>query len=213
MDLPVSSIVANLYMEYLEQKALSTAPHPCGWPLSSTRRSTNKTSFNTSTVLTLPSGLQWRTTRRMGPSPSWTPLSNLRLMVAYPSLCTGNPHIQTSTCSGIVIIISQLSLVSSILSTIGSKQCAASLSYSNKKRTTSGSISLNANILNGIWTRWRKDLASQPMRLLMGLITKASLLPKLSPTKFKLRSTLSYPIHKVFVKVSKGSMVDGAYRH
>ena len=28
MGLPVSSIVANLYMEYLEQKALSTAPHP-----------------------------------------------------------------------------------------------------------------------------------------------------------------------------------------
>ena len=25
---PVSPIVANLYMEYLEQKALSTAPHP-----------------------------------------------------------------------------------------------------------------------------------------------------------------------------------------
>ena len=50
-------------------------------PLSSTRRSTNKASFNTLTVLTLPLGLQWRTTRRMGPSPSWTPLSNLRLMV------------------------------------------------------------------------------------------------------------------------------------
>ena len=58
---PVSPIVANLYMEYLEQKALTTAPHPLGsgtglWmiPLSSTRKSTNKASFNTSTVLTLP---------------------------------------------------------------------------------------------------------------------------------------------------------------
>ena len=32
MGSPVSPIVANLYMEYLEQKALSTAPHPpsCG---------------------------------------------------------------------------------------------------------------------------------------------------------------------------------------
>ena len=61
MDSPVSPIVANLYMEYLEQKALSTAPYPPGsstgmWmiPLSSTRKSTNKASFNTSTVLTLP---------------------------------------------------------------------------------------------------------------------------------------------------------------
>ena len=51
MGSPVSPIVANLYMEYLEQKALSTAPHPPGsgagmWmtPLSSTRE-TNKQSF------------------------------------------------------------------------------------------------------------------------------------------------------------------------
>ena len=54
MGSPVSPIVANLYMEYLEQKALSTAPHPPSsgagmWmtPLSSTRRPTNKASFNT----------------------------------------------------------------------------------------------------------------------------------------------------------------------
>ena len=54
MGSPVSPIVANLYMEYLEQKALSTAPTPLGsgtglWmtPLSSTRKSTNKASFNT----------------------------------------------------------------------------------------------------------------------------------------------------------------------
>ena len=107
MGSPVSAIVANLYMEYLEHKVLSTAPHTPGsdtgmWmtPLSSTRRSTNKASFNTLTVLTLPLSLQWRTTRRMGPSPSWTPLSNLRLMAHYPSLCTGNLHTLTSTYRG-----------------------------------------------------------------------------------------------------------------
>ena len=62
MGSPVSPIVANLYMEYLEQKALSTATHPplgsgTGmWitPLSSTRKPINKASFNISTVLTLP---------------------------------------------------------------------------------------------------------------------------------------------------------------
>ena len=61
MGSPVSPIVANLYMESLEQKALSTAPHPPDsgagmWmiPLPSTRKSTNKAFFNTSTVLTLP---------------------------------------------------------------------------------------------------------------------------------------------------------------
>ena len=118
MGSPVSPIVANLYMEYLEQKALSTAPHPLGsgtglWmiPLSSTRKSINNASSNTSIVLTLPKSLQWRTTRRIGPSPSWTPLLNQRLMAHYPSLCTGNPHTLTSNYTGIVTITSQTSLV------------------------------------------------------------------------------------------------------
>ena len=60
MGFPVSPIVANLYMEYLEQNALRHCPTPPGsgagmWmtPLSSTRKSTNKASFNTSAVLTL----------------------------------------------------------------------------------------------------------------------------------------------------------------
>ena len=115
-------------------KSSKYCPQPLGFgaclwmtPLSSTRRSTNKTSFNTSIVLTLPSGLEWRTTRRMGPSPSWTPLSNQRLMVVYPSLCTGNPYTQTSTYSGIATITSQPNSVSSIPSPIGPKQCAAGL--------------------------------------------------------------------------------------
>ena len=53
MGSPVSPIVANLYMEYSEQKALSTAHHPPSsgggmWmtPLSSTRKPINKASFN-----------------------------------------------------------------------------------------------------------------------------------------------------------------------
>ena len=124
-------------------------------------------------------------------------------MVAYPSLFTGKPHIQTSTCSGIVTTTSQPSLVSSILSLKGPKQCAASLSYSSKKRTTSGRLSLNTNILNGLWTKWRKDLTSLPVRSLMGLITKALQLPKLSSAKFKLRATLSYLHTRSLLKYQK----------
>ena len=181
-------------------------------PLSSTRRPTNKASFNTSTVLTLPSGSQWRTTRRMGPSPSWTPLSNQRLMVAYQSLCTGNPHKQTSTYHGIVTITSQPNVGSSTPSLIGPKQWPASLSCSNKKRTISGRLSLNANIASGLWTRRRKDSTGLPVRPLMGLTTKALQVPKLSPVELKPRVTLSYPTHKVFVKVSKRSVVDMAFK-
>ena len=92
------------------------------------------------------------------------------------------------------------------------KQCAASLSCSNRKRFTSGRLSLNANIPNGLWTRWRKDSTGLPVRLLMGLITMAPQLPKLPPMKSKLRVTLSYPTYKVFVKASKRSVVDLAFK-
>ena len=60
MGSPVSPIVANLYMEYLETKSSKHCPPPPSsgtgmWmtPLSSTRKLTNKASCNTSTVLTL----------------------------------------------------------------------------------------------------------------------------------------------------------------
>ena len=58
----------------------------------------------------------------------------------------------------------------------------------------------NANILNGVWTRWRKDSTGLPVRSMMGLTTKALQLPNLSPMKLKIRVILSYPTHKVFVK-------------
>ena len=77
------------------------------------------------------------------------------------------------------------------------------LSCSKKKRTISGRLSLNADIPNGLWTRWRKDLTSPPDRLLMG----APQVPNLSPMKLKTKVTLSYPTHKVFVKASKRSVV------
>ena len=148
----------------------------------------------------------------MAPSPSWTPLLNLRLMAHYLSLCTGNLHIQSSTYSGIVTITSQPNLVSSTPSPIGPPWCVASQSCSNRKRTTSGRLSLNANILNGLWTRWRKDSTGLPVRQLMGTTTKALQLPNLSPMKVKIRVILSYPTHKVFVKVSKRSSVVMAFK-
>ena len=46
----------------------------------------------------------------------------------------------------------------------------------------------------------------------MGLTTKALQLPNLSLMKLKIRVILSYPTHKVFVKVSKRSVVDMAFK-
>ena len=120
MGSPVIPIVANLYMEYFKQKALTTATHPppkygsgMWMPLGlSKRKKIKKTSFNILIVLTQPLTLQWKTTRRMVPSPSWIPMSNQRLMVSYLSLYIESPPTQTNIYSGIATITCQLSIVS-----------------------------------------------------------------------------------------------------
>ena len=134
-------------------------------------------------MLTLPSGLQWRTTRMGTHTDQYLQWDR-------------HHHLSAKFCV--------------IHTPIGPKQGAASLSCSNKKWTTSGRLSPNVNIQNGLWTKWRKDLTGIPERWLMGLIAKALLVPKLSPEKLKPRATLSYPTHKVCVKVSKISVVDMA---
>ena len=100
MGSPVSPIVANLYMDYLEQKALSTAPTPprfCSRYVGDTfviHKEVNKQGF-LQHINSVDPAIKFtvETTRRMGPSPSWTPLLNQRLMAHCPSLCTGNPLI------------------------------------------------------------------------------------------------------------------------
>ena len=57
-----------------------------------------------------------------------------------------------------------------------------------------------------------EDSTGLPVRLLMGLTTKALQLPRLPLMEVKLRVTLSYPTHKVFVKASKRSVVDMAFK-
>ena len=72
----VSPILANLYMEYFGQKALSTTPtHPTYGTgmqmthLSSKRKKINKTSYNTLTVLTWPYNLQCENNKEDGVIP------------------------------------------------------------------------------------------------------------------------------------------------
>ena len=98
-------------------------------------------------------------------------------------------------------------LVLSTPSPIGLKLWAAILSCSKKKKSTSGKLSPNVNILNGLWTRWRKGSICLPVRPLMGPLARVPQVPLLSPMKLGVRAILSYPTHMVFVKVSKRSVV------
>ena len=103
-------------------------------------------------------------------------------------------------------ITSEPSSVSSKPSPIGAPLCAAILSCFKKKRSTSGKLSPSVTTPNGLWTRWRKGLTGLPDRSMMG----ATAVPSLPTMECKVRVILSYPTHKVFVKVSKRSVVDMA---
>ena len=75
MGSPVSPIVANLFKEDFERKALASASHPPGhglglWmtPGSSKNRHINRHFWITSIALIWQSSLQWKGIRTMGPS-------------------------------------------------------------------------------------------------------------------------------------------------
>ena len=138
----------------------------------------------------------------MAPSLSWTLLSNHRLMVLCPLLYTGNPHIQTSIYSGTVTITSQPSLVSSKPFPTGLPPCAVILSCFKKKRSTSGKLLPNVTTPNGLWTRWKR-LNRSTRQVNDG----QQQCPNCQPRSGKVRVILSFPTHKVLVKVSKRSVV------
>ena len=79
----VSPIVANLYMEYFERKALAFSINPPGYGIdlwmihgSSKNRPINRHSWITSTALIQQSSLQWKVLKVMGLFPSLIPCSH-----------------------------------------------------------------------------------------------------------------------------------------
>ena len=156
MGSPVSPIVANLYMEYLEQKALSTAPHPpkfWGRYVDDTfviHKEANKQSF-LQHINSVDPAIRFTVEdiKEDGSIPFLDTIVKPEVDGSLSSLYTGNLHIQTSIYTGTVTITSQPSLVSSKPSPIGLPQCAAILSCSKRRNNTSGKLSLNATTPNG----------------------------------------------------------------
>ena len=180
--------------------------------LSSTRRPINSTSFKTLIVWTLPSGSQWRTTRRMVPSPSWTALSNQRLIVAYPSLCTGNLHIQTSTYSGIAIITFQPNSVSSIPSPIGPQTVCSSPGLLQQEMGH-----LRKALTQCKYPKWALDkvekmLNKSTSEATDGVNKQGTTGTQAVTNEVKPKGHIVIPTHQGFVKVSRGSVVDMAFK-
>ena len=83
MGSPISPIVANLYMEYFERKAIAFAISPPSYGIglwmshgSSNNRPMNRHSWITSTALIQQSSLQWKALKAMDLSPSLIPWSH-----------------------------------------------------------------------------------------------------------------------------------------
>ena len=127
-------------------------------------------------------------------------------MVLCPLLYTGNLHIQTSIYSG--DSHHHLSAKFSVIQTLShsaSTMCSNPELLQKEKEHLRKALT-KCNYPKWLLTRWRKDSTSFPDKSMMG----ATIMPNLPTMECKVRVILSYPTHKVFVKVSKRSVVDMA---
>ena len=186
--------------------------------LSSKSKSINRTSYNASTVLILPFSLQWRTIRRMGPSPSWTLLLNQRLRETVYHCVRKPTHTdQYLQWNSHHHLSANFSVIHTLFHRAQTVCNNPELLHSNpelfhKEKTHLRNALTQCKYPNGLLTRWREGSTNLPVRLLRGLTTRTLQVPSLLPKKLKPKVTLLYPTHKVSVKVSRRSVVGMAYR-
>ena len=215
MGSSVSPIVANLYMEYLEQKALSTAPHPPGsgagmWmtKVSSTRKSTNKAPFNISTAIKFTvednmedGSIPFSDTIVKPEADGTLPITIYRKPTHTDQYLQWDSH-------------HHLSAKFSVIHTLSHR---AKIVCSKPELLQQEKNHLRKALTKCKYPKWALDKVEKRLNrssseVIEGLTTKALQLPKLPLMESKLRVTLSYPTHKVFVKVSKRSVVDMAFK-
>ena len=196
MGSPVCPIVANLYMEYLEQKALSTAPHtPRFWcryvdDTFVIHKEVNKQGFLQHINSVDPTiKFTMEANKEDGSIPFLDtivkPEENGSLSITvYRKPTHTYQYLQWDSHHN-------LSAKFSVINTLShrDKLCAAILSCSNKKKNTSGRLSPNASIPSGLWTKWRKGSTGLPVMQLMWLTTRVLTAPLLPPNKLRVRVT------------------------
>ena len=138
----VSPIVANLNMEYFQQKALSTAPRLWQRYVDDTyviQEEIHKQDF-LQHINSVDPAIQVtvENNKEDGAIPFLDTIIKPEVLGICLSLCTGSLLTQTSTYSGTVTTTSQQSLVLSTPSPIGPKLYVAILNFSTKERPTSG---------------------------------------------------------------------------
>ena len=175
MGSPVSPIVANLYMEYLEQKALSTAPNPpkfWGRYVDDTfviHKGSQQTKF-LQHINSVDPAIRFTVedNKEDGSIPFLDTIvkpeadGSLSITV-YRKPTHTDQYLQWDSHHHLSAKFSVIQTLSHRASTVCSNP-----ELLQRRNITSGKLSLNATTPNGPWTKWRKDLTGLPDRSMMG---------------------------------------------
>ena len=205
MGSPVSPIVANLYMEYLEQKALSTAPTPKFWcryvdDTFVIHKEANKQGF-LQHINSVDPAIRFTVedNKEDGSIPFLDTIVKREVdgslsITVYRKPTHTDQYLQWDSHH-------HLSAKFSVIQTLSHR---ASTMCSNPELLQKEKEHLRKALTNCKYPKWaldkvEKDSTGLPGRSMMG----ATIMPSLLTMKCKTRGTLAYPTHKVFVKVSK----------
>ena len=219
MGSPVSPIVANFYMEYLEQKVLSTAPHtPRFWcrfvdDTFVIHKEVNKQGF-LQHINSVDPAIKFTVedNKEDGSIPFLDIIVKCEAdgtlsITVYRKPTHPNQYMQWDSHHHLSAKFSVIHPLSHRAKTV----------CSNPELLQQEKDHLRKALTKCKYPKWALDEVEKrstglPVRSLMGPTTKAPQLPNLSPMKLKIRVTLSCPTHKVFVKISKRSVVDMAFK-
>ena len=200
MGSPVSPIVASLYMEYFEQKALSTAPIPLGYGagmwmtlLSSKRKKINKTSYNTLIVLTWPYHLQYKNNKEDGVTPFLDsiekPETDGKLSITvYRRPTHMDQYLQWDSHHHLSAKYSVISTLTHRAKTV----CSNPELLQNEMEHLRKALT-NCKYPKWALDRWRKDLPGHPVRLMMGLTARGTCSTQSVTNEVKIKGHIVIP--------------------
>ena len=131
-------------------------------------------------------------------------------MAHYPSMCTGNLHQLTSTCSGHHHLSAKFCGIHT-LSHRAKTVCSKPELLQQEKDH------LRKALTKCKYPKWALDKVEKRLNrstseVVDGVNNQGTTAAQAATNGVKVRVTLSYPTHKVFVKASKRSVVDMAFK-
>ena len=199
MGSPVSPIVANLYMEHFEQKTLKYfSPPPRFWHrfVDDTfviHKEVNKNDFlqhinsvDPAIKFTVGDNKEDRSIPFLDTIVKPEVDGGLSITVRKPTHT--DYYLQWDSHHNLSAKFSVINTLSHRALTVCSNPELLKIEKEHLRK-----CSLNVNIPNGLWTRWRKGSTSLPVRLLMGPMARVPQVPLLLPMKLKSKGHIVIP--------------------